>query len=77
MAELTTEYLDKQLKAQTEELKDFSKGQTEELATMVKTSFDHVDHRFDEVQRSLDVSDKIQVFDKKFTKLEGALNIKL
>lgn len=60
MTALTSEYLDKQLKAQTKELKSFTQEQTAELATMVKKGFDHVDDRLDEIEKRLDVKRAIE-----------------
>ena len=74
MSELTKEHFDKKLDEQSEELKAYTREQTEELAQMVSSGFD-------DIQRQLDVRERVQDIEKalerKFSKLEEALHIKL
>ena len=68
MSELTKEYFDQQLERLA------TKGQVEELAQMVNAGFE-------DVQRRLDVAERVQkietTIERKFSKLEEALHIKL
>jgi hypothetical protein len=52
------------------ELKKHAVDLQEELARMVKDGFD-------DVQKRLDVKDQIQIFERKFKKLEEALHVRL
>lgn len=73
--------LDNKIDVQTKELKAFvveqTTEQTEALARMVNKGFEHVSSELKIVINRLDVRDKIEQFDRKFDKLENALNIKL
>ena len=74
MSDLSKEYFDKKLDEQSKELKAYTRQQTEDLAQMVSAGFE-------DIQRQLDVREKIQDIEKtiarKFSKLEEALHIKL
>lgn len=72
--ELTKEYFDsqlkEQLKAQTQELKSYSREQTDELARIVSEGFERV-------EKLLNYKRQIKSFEMKFQKLEEVLHIKL
>lgn len=56
MAELTKEYFDEQLKAQTKELKQFAEDQTDALARLIATTVaEPMERHFEKIDKELDV----------------------
>ena len=49
----------------------------EELARITSSGFARTEQRFDELESRLDVTARLQTFERKFQKLEEALHIKL
>ena len=74
MSELTKEYFDKKLDGQSKELKAYTREQTEELARMVNNGFEDVHQRLNVGERVHEIEKTIE---RKFSKLEEALHIKL
>jgi len=81
MSELTKEYFEQHLKrelgAQTTELKTYAREQTEELARITSAGFARTEERFDDLEKRLDVTAQLKMFERKFKKLEEALHITL
>ena len=82
---ITKNELDQALKAQTKELKayvnDTATEQTEALARIVNSAFETqnqwLKQEFEAVRKDLDVRKRLEQYDRKFRKLEHALNVKL
>ena len=72
---VTRKDLDLMLSAQTKELKAHTDDQTEILAKVTNTAFEHVDARLGNLEKA--VVKKVEAHDRKFTKLEQVLNVKL
>jgi len=70
MSELTREFFEESLAASERRIIGRIDQAQEELARMVSAGFE-------EVQRRLDVSAKIELFEQKFQRLEEALHISL
>jgi len=49
----------------------------EELAHITSAGFARTEKRFDEIEKHLDVSEQLKIFERKFKQLEEALHIKL
>ena len=77
MSELTKEFFEQKLEAQTKELKTHAHELQAELARMTSAGFTRTEERFDEIEKRLDVTAQLQVFERKFKKLEEALHITL
>ncbi|MDP3764557.1 MAG: hypothetical protein Q8Q95_02965 [bacterium] len=69
-----------QTKELTKELKSYTDEQTEKLARIVAVAFENqdkrLDRRFDDLEKKLDVRKIIEEHERKFVKLEQALNLK-
>jgi uncharacterized Zn finger protein len=70
MSELTKEQFEQVIKASEERITKRIDEAQEELAGMVAAGFE-------DVQRRLDVTEQVKLFERKFQKLEEALHIKL
>lgn len=70
MSELTKEYFEQKLEAQTTDLKAHAEGLQAELARMVSGGFEDLQHR-------LDVREIVQAHERKLKKIEEALHITL
>jgi hypothetical protein len=72
MAELTKEYFDEQLKAQTKELKAFAVEQTDAVARIITTAAIE-DRQF--LEAKLDVRARVEKLEKGLEEIRGALNL--
>jgi hypothetical protein len=70
MTTLTKEYFDKGLAGQTDRIEKKIEEEVEGLATMVAKGFADLEKR-------LDVKDRVDALEKKMTKVESALNVHL
>ena len=70
MADLTKEYFDKTIKDLEVDLKSYIKEENEELARMVNTGFEDVIKR-------LDFRERVEELERKMSKMEKALNLRL
>jgi len=70
MSELTKEYFEQKLEAQTIDLKAHAEGLQAELARMVSDGFE-------DLQRRLDVREIVETHERKLKKIEEALHITL
>ena len=70
MADLTKEYFDKTIKDLKVDLKSYIKEENEELARMVNTGFEDVIKR-------LDFRERVEELERKMSKMEKALNLRL
>ena len=81
MSELTLkaieQLLDHKLESQTKELKIHAEDLQAELARITRAGFARTEERFDEIEKRLDVSAEIRIFQQKFKNLEEALHITL
>ena len=77
MPELTREFFEQKLEAQTKELKTHAEELQAELARMTSAGFARTEERFDDLENRLDVTAQLKAFERKFQKLEEALRIKL
>ena len=76
-----TRDFDKKLNDQTKELKSYTDEQTDALARIVNSAFEAqnewLEQQFAAVRLDLDVRKRLDRYDRKFRKLEHALNVKL
>ena len=74
MSELTKEYLDQKLEAQTKELKTYTDEQTDSIGRMITNAFqeqkDYMDTRFNRIEDELDLRSTVQNLEKRIEKLE-------
>ena len=85
MSDLTKEYLDKKLdrlatKEDIEDVKGLVKTEVGRLETKIETEVAELagmmSRRFDEIEKELNVKDKVDNLDRRMFKIEQALNIK-
>ena len=73
--ELTKEYFDERLTAQTEHFDRKLDEQTESLARMVNAGFDAVDARFAEVINLLDVRERLEKTERQVEEIRRTLKL--
>ena len=74
--ELTREHFDKQLKAQTKELKQFAEEQTDALARIIATTVaDPMEHHFEKIDKELDVYVEVKQLKADMERIKEALHL--
>ncbi len=73
-------YIDVQDRIIVKELKSYADEQTETLSRIVSTAFEsqnkYLDQRFNDLEKKLDIRKIVEEHERKFAKLEHALNLK-
>lgn len=74
--ELTKEYFDEQLKAQTRELKQFAEEQTDALARIIATTVaEPMERHFEKLDRELDVYAEVKQLKADMERIKKALHL--
>jgi 16S rRNA C967 or C1407 C5-methylase (RsmB/RsmF family) len=74
--ELTKEYFDEQLKAQTKELKQFAEEQTDALARIIATTVaEPMERHFEKIDKELDVYAEVKQLKADMERIKKALHL--
>lgn len=74
--ELTREYFDEQLKAQTKELKQFAEEQTDALARVIATTVaEPMERHFEKTDKELDVYAEVKQLKADMERIKDALHL--
>jgi 16S rRNA C967 or C1407 C5-methylase (RsmB/RsmF family) len=74
--ELTREYFDEQLNAQTKELKQFAEEQTDALARIIATTVaEPMERHFEKIDKELDVYTEVKQLKADMERIKEALHL--